>query len=76
MTKNESESTNHKSNSVTLTRRVGNTNYKVQVHFSETGEESMEDKILRMIQRDALNQPTDCAIMNAPQMSRQSERSA
>ena len=36
----------------------------------------MEDKILRMIQRDALNLTTDCAIMNAPQMSRQSERSA
>ena len=37
---------------VTLTRRVGNTNYKIRVHFSETGEETMEDKILRMIQRD------------------------
>ena len=36
----------------------------------------MEDKILRMIQRDALNLTTDCAIMEAPQMSRQSERSA
>ena len=32
-------------NYVTLTRRVGNTNYKVRVHFSETGEETMEDKI-------------------------------
>ena len=32
-------------NYVTLTRRVGNTNYKVRVHFNETGEESMEDKI-------------------------------
>ena len=59
---------------VTLTRRVGNTNYKVRVHFN--GEETMEDKILRMIQRDALNPPTDCAIMDTPQMSRQSERSA
>ena len=61
---------------VTLTRRVGNTNYKIRVHFNETGEETMEDKILRMIQRDALNHPTDCAIMDTPQMSRQSERSA
>ena len=59
---------------VTLTRRVGNTNYKVRVHFN--GEKTMEDKILRMIQRDALNHPTDCAIMDTPQMSRQSERSA
>lgn len=61
---------------VTLTRRVGNTNYKVRVHFKETGEETMEDKILRMIQRDALNLPNECDIMNPPQMSRQSERSA
>ena len=61
---------------VTLTRRVGNTNYKVRVHFNETGEETMEDKILRMIQRDALNLPNECDIMNPPKMSRQSERSA
>ena len=61
---------------VTLTRRMGNTNYKVRVHFNETGEETMEDKILRMIQRDALNLPNECAIMDTPQMSRQSERSA
>ena len=61
---------------VTLTHRVGNTNYKVRVHFNETGEETMEDKILRMIQRDALNLPNECDIMNPPQMSRQSERSA
>ncbi len=61
---------------VTLTRRVGNTNHKVRVHFNETGEETMEDKILRMIQRDALNLPNECDIMNPPQMSRQSERSA
>ena len=61
---------------VTLARRVGNTKYKVRVHFNETGEETMEDKILRMIQRDALNLPNGCDIMNPPQMSRQSERSA
>ena len=61
---------------VTLARRVGNTNYKVRVHFNETGEETIEDKILRMIQRDALNLPNGCDIMNPPQMSRQSERSA
>ena len=63
-------------NYVTLTRRVGNTNYKVRVHFNETGEETMEEKILRMIQRDALNLPDACDIINPPQMSRQSERSA
>ena len=71
MAENES-----RKNYVTLTRRVGNTNYKVRVHFNETGEETMEDKILRMIQRDALNLPAACDIINPPQMSRQSERSS
>ena len=59
---------------VTLARRVGNTNYKVRVHFN--GQETMEDEIMRMIQPDALNLPNGCDIMNPPQMSRQSERSA
>ena len=59
---------------VTLARRVGNTNYKVRVHFN--GEETMEDKILRMIQRDTLNLPDECGIINPPQMRRQSEKSA
>ena len=71
MAENES-----RKNYVTLTRRVGNTNYKVRIYFNETGEETMEDKILRMIQRDALNLPNGRDIMNPPQMSRQSERSA
>lgn len=30
-------------NYVTLTHRVGNTNYKVRVHFSETGEETITE---------------------------------
>ena len=61
---------------VTLTHRVGNTNYKVRVHFNETGEETMEEKILRMVKNDAMHSGTECAIMELPQMSRQSERSA
>jgi hypothetical protein len=34
---------------VKLLRRIGSTMYTVNVHFSETSEETMEDKILRLI---------------------------
>ena len=59
-----------------INRRIGSTNYKVKVYFSDTERETMEEKILRMVKNDAMQNVTECAIMNAPQMSRQSERSA
>lgn len=59
-----------------LTRRIGSTTYKVKVHFSDTGTETMDDKIMRMIQNEALTNGPDCGTMKAPQMSRQSERGA
>ena len=37
-----------------LIRRIGNTTYKVQIHFNETAGETMEDKILRLIRNDGL----------------------
>ena len=36
-----------------LTRHIGKTTYKVRVHLSETANETMEDKILRLIRNDA-----------------------
>ena len=59
-----------------INRRVGSTNYKVKVYFSSTENETMEEKILRMVTNDAMHSGTECAIMELPQMSRQSERSA
>lgn len=59
-----------------LTRRVGSTTYKVRVHFSEVGQETMEDKIIRLIRNDVLDSKAECGIMELPQMSRQPERSA
>ena len=59
-----------------INRRIGSTNYKVKVYFSDTERETMEEKILRMVKNDAMQSATECAIMYAPQMSRQSERSA
>ena len=36
-----------------LTKRIGFTTYKVSVHFSQTSKETMGDKIIRMIEKDA-----------------------
>jgi len=35
-----------------FTRRIGNTNYRIRVHFSETSRETMDDKILRMMKSE------------------------
>ena len=59
-----------------MTRRIGATTYKVKVVFQETGNETMEDKILRIIRNSADTIGEKYDIINAPQMSRQSERSA
>ena len=59
-----------------ITRRIGSTTYKLKVHFSENATETMEEKILRMIKNESLTNDAGCGIMESPQMSRQSERSA
>lgn len=59
-----------------MIRRIGGTTYKVRVAFSENGKETMEDKILRMIRNEAVTSDGTYDIMDVPQMSRQSERSA
>ena len=59
-----------------IIRRIGGTTYKVRVAFSETAAETMEEKILRMIRNERVTNDGTCGIMEAPQMSRQSERSA
>ena len=53
MTKSENTTAN-KSNYVTLTRRVGNTNYKVNIYFSETEKETMEEKMIRLLFIDSI----------------------
>ena len=59
-----------------MIRRIGGTTYKVRVAFNENGKETMEDKILRMIRNEAVTSDGTYDIMDVPQMSRQSERSA
>jgi len=64
------------SNSMTMTRRIGSTVFKVNVFTHEDGAETLEDKILRLIRREGLAPGANCGMMNVPQMNRQSERSA
>ena len=71
MTKN-----NDNQNCQYMTRRIGSTTYKVKVVFSDNGGETMEEKILRMIRNEGLQNGGERGMMDAPQMSRQSERSA
>jgi len=40
------------SESVKLRKRIGSTTYEVLVNFSENATESMEDKLLRIIERE------------------------
>ena len=62
-------------NYTTMIRRIGKTTYNVKVYCKESGE-TMEDKILRIIRNEVIDSDGNCGIMDAPQMSRQSERSA
>ena len=70
MAKNETENYSY------MTRRIGSTTYRVKIFFDENSTESMEDKILRIVQNDLLEKKEKYDTMNVPQMSRQSERSA
>ena len=36
----------------TFHKKIGKTNYKVTVHFSETSDETITDKINRLIQKE------------------------
>ena len=36
----------------TFSKKIGKTNYKVTVHFSETSDETITDKIIRLIQKE------------------------
>ena len=59
-----------------IIRRIGGTTYKVKAVINENGGETMEDKILRIVRNDMVTNDGTYAIIETPQMSRQSERSA
>ncbi len=60
----------------TIFRRIGSTTYKVRVHFSDTAQETINDKILRLIQREAVTNGVDCGTMDIPQTSQPLEGSS
>ena len=43
-----------------ITRRIGSTTYKVKVFFKDDETETMQDKILRMIRSEALENSAEC----------------
>ena len=63
-------------NTSTMTRRIGNTIFKVNIYTKEDGADTIEDKIIRLIQNEGLASPLKCGKIDVPQMNRQSERSA
>ena len=63
-------------NTLFFTRRISGTTYRVTVSPGEHAKESLENKILRMIQNETLDFDENCGMIQLPQMSRQSERSA
>ena len=63
-------------NTAILYRRIGSTTYKVRVHFSDTAQETMNDKILHLIRRGAVTNGADCGTMGIPQTSQPLEGSS
>ncbi len=53
-----------------LTRKIGSTTYQVNIYFSANATETMEDKILRIIQNHPLANGEKCDIIDVSQMSR------
>ncbi|MBQ6234685.1 MAG: transposon-encoded TnpW family protein [Clostridia bacterium] len=50
-----------------MTKRIGNTTYRVKVVLSESGTQSLEDRLLRLIRNDPLAIGDHCGIMDSPQ---------
>ena len=55
---------------IILTKRIGTTTYKVNVHFNQNATETMEEKFIRVISHYPLANGEKCGIMKTPQMSR------
>lgn len=53
-----------------LTKRIGTTTYKVNVHFNQKATETMEEKFMRVICNYPLANCEKCGIIDVSQMSR------
>lgn len=61
---------NENRNFAYTTHRIGGTTYKVKVVFNESATETMEDKILRIVRNEMLENGENCGTISVPQMSR------
>ena len=61
---------NENRNFAYTTHRIGGTTYKVKVVFNESATETMEDKILRIVRNEILENCEKCGTISVPQMSR------
>ena len=50
-----------------ITQRIGNTMYRVKVTVNESGTQTLEDILLRLIRNDTLANSGECGIMTLPQ---------
>jgi hypothetical protein len=50
-----------------LTQRIGNTTYRVKVTVNESGTQTLEDMLLRLIRNDILANSGECGIIALPQ---------
>lgn len=53
-----------------LTKKIGTTTFKVNVHFNQNATETMEQKFIRVISNYPLANGEKCGIINVSQMSR------
>lgn len=57
-------------------RRIGSTTYKVRVHFDADAQDTLHDKILHLIQNEAVTSGAGRGTMNVPQTSQPQIRSS
>nr|WP_325214105.1 transposon-encoded TnpW family protein [uncultured Oscillibacter sp.] len=55
---------------------MGSTTYKVRVYFSDTAQETINDKILHLIRHEAVTNAADCGTIITPQMTQPLEGSS
>ena len=60
----------HDKKYVLMTKRVGSTTFRVKVHFKDEGNQTMEDKLLKIFSKNLLANKKKCATIETPQMSR------
>ena len=57
-------------------RRIGSTTYKVRIHFSDTTEDTLYDKILHLVQNGSMADCTGWNETDTPQMAQSLEGSS